>query len=107
VVYALCQRGWPAALRRLDTIVQRAAAHTFGIFLAHYALYWALDRAGVRGTVPGPAAVAVAATVTVALCLAASHIPPLPWSPRTGRRRPMSPDPRRGCPNTRPSARCA
>jgi len=85
IAYALTQLDWPALLAPLDLLLRRAAAHTLGIFLAHYALYGALEQIGVTGSVPEMAAVAIAVAVMLALCLAAPLVPPLPWSPRTGR----------------------
>jgi hypothetical protein len=84
-VYALAQMRWGAVLAGLDQVVRRAAAHTLGIFLAHYALYAVLRRAGVLGDVPGGVAVPAAVVVTVVLCLVAPRVP-LSWSLRTGRR---------------------
>jgi peptidoglycan/LPS O-acetylase OafA/YrhL len=84
-VYALAQLRWGAVLAGLDRVVRRAAAHTLGIFLAHYALYAVLRRAGVLGDVPGGVAVPAAVVVTVVLCLVAPRVP-LSWSLRTGRR---------------------
>lgn len=85
-VYALAQLPWSGLLAGLDRIVRSAAAHTLGIFLAHYALYALLRRAGVLGDVPGRLAVPAAVVVTVALCLVAPRVPQPGWSLRTGRR---------------------
>jgi peptidoglycan/LPS O-acetylase OafA/YrhL len=85
-VYALAQLRWGAVLAGLDRVVRRAAAHTLGIFLAHYALYAVLRRAGVLGDVPGGVAVPAAVVVTVVLCLVAPRVPQPSWSLRTGRR---------------------
>lgn len=94
VVYALCQRRWPRWLDRFDTVLRRAAAHTFGIFLGHYAIYLGLERTGVLRSVPDPLAVSLAAAVTVTLCLVAPRVPRAPWSLRVGwQRRPARPRP--------------
>ncbi|HKA84539.1 MAG TPA: heparan-alpha-glucosaminide N-acetyltransferase domain-containing protein, partial [Acidimicrobiales bacterium] len=54
LVYAVAQGGWPARLASVDRLVRAAAAHTLGIFLAHYAVYYVLvDRTGLAGDVPG------------------------------------------------------
>jgi hypothetical protein len=87
VVFGLGQLRWRPVLGAVDRVVRRAAAHTLGIFLAHYLLYGALRRHGLLGTFSGAAAVAAAVSVTVAMCLVAPRVPPLPWSPRTGRPR--------------------
>src|SRR5829696_6899473 len=87
LVYALCQLSWPASLSRVDRLLCQAATHTFGIFVAHYGLYWVLERTGVRGTVDDAVVVPVAIAIAVALCLVARRVPQLPWSLRTGRRR--------------------
>jgi hypothetical protein len=87
LVYVLCQLSWPASLSGVDRVLCQAATHTFGIFVAHYGLYWVLDRAGLRGTVGDAVVVPVAVAIAVALCLVAPRVPQPPWSPRTGRRR--------------------
>jgi Heparan-alpha-glucosaminide N-acetyltransferase, catalytic len=84
-VYALAQLRWGAVLAGLDCVVRAAAAHTLGIFLAHYGLYALLRRAGVLGDVPGRVAVPAAVVGTVALCLVAPRVPQPGWSLRTGR----------------------
>lgn len=93
VVYALGQLTWPPVLAPFDRQVRSAAAHTLGIFLAHYALFEVADRLGVTGPVHPPVAVAAAVALALALCLAAPRVPVLPWSPRTGPRRPSGPRP--------------
>jgi hypothetical protein len=84
ILYALGQRDWPAALAPLDAVVRDAAAHTLGIFIAHYAIFETLDRLGVIGSIDRWLALPLAVASTVALCLAAPRLPKLPWSPRTG-----------------------
>jgi Heparan-alpha-glucosaminide N-acetyltransferase, catalytic len=84
IAYALCQARWPGSLGGLDRVLRRAAAHTFGIFVSHYGIYWLLDRTGAMGTASGIVAVPVAVVVTVALCLVAPRVPQPPWTPRTG-----------------------
>jgi surface polysaccharide O-acyltransferase-like enzyme len=94
VVYALAQCGWPRWLRSVDRLVQAAAAHTLGIFLAHYVIYYVLvDRTGIAGTVPGAAALPVATLTAVALAAVAPRVPQPPWSLRTGRRWRPQPEP--------------
>src|SRR5918994_1877103 len=68
--------------------VAGAAVHTFGLFLAHYGIYWLLDLTGLLREVPDVLAVPVAASVAALLCVVAPHLPQLPWSVRTGWRRP-------------------
>jgi hypothetical protein len=86
LVYALGQLRWSAVLAGVDRVVRRAAAHTLGIFLVHYAIYALLRSAGWLGALDGAPAAAVAVVVTVAACLVAPRVPQLPWSLRTGRR---------------------
>jgi hypothetical protein len=85
IVYALAPT---AVVGSIDAVVRQAAAHTLGIFLAHYAIYGALRHLGLLGDVPGAVAVPAAVAITAALCLVAPKIPQPPWSARTGRRRP-------------------
>lgn len=85
VVYALAET---ALLGPIDAVVRRAAAHTLGIFVAHYFIYGGLRYLGVLGDVPGLVAVPAAVAVATALCLVAPRIPQPPWSARTGLRRP-------------------
>lgn len=106
VVYALGQRAWAGPLGALDQVIRRAAAHTLGIFVAHYVIYGALRRWGLLGEVAPAVAVPAALALTVALCLVAPRVPQLPWSLRTGRRR--KPDrahavESRACPTPPPS----
>ena len=93
LVYTLAQCGWPTWLGPVDRLVQAAAAHTLGIFLAHYVVYYALvDRTGVAGTVPGAVALPVALLTAVALAAVAPRVPQPAWSLRTGRRRRRPPE---------------
>ena len=87
VVYALAQLRWGAVLAGLDRVVRRAAAHTLGLFVAHYGVYAAARHVGLLGDVPGAVAVPAALVATVTLCLVAPRVPRLPWSLRTGARR--------------------
>ena len=87
LAYAAAQAPWQRWLAPLDRVVRRAAAHTLGIFVAHYVVYGVLRRAGLLGEVPGAAAVPIAVAVTVFACLIAPRVPQLPWSLRTGVRR--------------------
>jgi hypothetical protein len=88
IAFAVSQCRWPAGLGGVDTVLRRAAAHTLGIFLGHYALYGALRHWHVLGTIDGVVAVPLALAVTAGLCLVAPRVPQLPWSLRAGRRRP-------------------
>jgi hypothetical protein len=88
LVYAVGQRRWPWWLRPLDGLLRPAAAHTLGIFVAHYVLFELLRTQGVNGSLDPAVAVPAAIAITLAFCLIAPRIPPLPWSPRTGRARP-------------------
>jgi uncharacterized membrane protein len=88
IAYALAQCAWPTWLGPVDRLVQSAAAHTLGIFLAHYVVYYVLvDRTGVAGTLPGGVALPIALLTAAALAVVAPRVPQLPWSLRTGRRR--------------------
>jgi peptidoglycan/LPS O-acetylase OafA/YrhL len=90
LIYAASQRCWPALLAPLDKLLRPAAAHTLGIFLAHYALFEWLRARGINGSIDARMAVPAAFAITIVLCLIAPRIPQLPWSPRTGwRRRPQ------------------
>jgi hypothetical protein len=92
--YAFAQARWGAVLAGVDRVVREAAAHTLGIFLAHYGLYALLRRAGVLGDVSVAVAVPAALAATAALCLLAPRVPQLRWSLRTGLR-PARPEARR------------
>jgi len=85
IVYALAET---ALLGPFDVVVRRAAAHTLGIFVAHYFIYGGLRYLGVLGDVPDLVAVPAAVAVAAALCLVAPKVPQPAWSARTGRRRP-------------------
>jgi hypothetical protein len=85
IVFALAQVPWPGPAAVLDRVVRRAAAHTLGIFVAHYAIYGLLRDRGLLGDVRGAVAVPAAVAVTVTICLLAPRVPRLPWSVRTGR----------------------
>ena len=93
VVYAVAQLGWPSWLGPVDRLVQAAAAHTLGIFLAHYVLYYVVDRIGITGTVPGAVALPLAMVTAVVLAAVAPRVPRPPWSLRTGRRGRPQPEP--------------
>lgn len=86
IVYALAQT---SLLGPIDAVVRRAAAHTLGIFVAHYFIYGGLRQLGVLGDVPGSVAAPAAMAIAAALCLVAPKVPQPPWSARTGRRRPL------------------
>jgi hypothetical protein len=87
LVYAAGQRKWPALLSPIDKLLRPAAAHTLGIFLAHYALFEWLRARGINGSISTHLAVPAALAITIALCLIAPRVPQLPWSLRTGPRR--------------------
>jgi hypothetical protein len=86
LVYAVCQLRWPASLRGVDRVLRQAAVHTFGIFLAHYGIYWVLKHTDVLGAVSDLVVLPVAVATAVGLCLLAPRVPQPPWSLRTGRR---------------------
>lgn len=66
--------------------IERAGAHTLGVFVGHYVVYAVLDRADrLHFFTPWPAAALAVATTLVAVSMA-PRVPALPWSPRTGRR---------------------
>ena len=103
VVFALAQLRWGTVFAGLDRVVREAASHTLGIFVAHYALYALLRQVGVLGDVPGSVAVPAAVLVTVAVCLAAPHVPQPGWSLRTGCRVPRAVTVRTGVRTVRPA----
>ena len=75
---------------RVGGVIRRAGAHTFGIFVGHYAVYVALRETGRLHDLSDGLALAVAAVTTVAFTLLAARVPTLPWSPRTGWARPRT-----------------
>ena len=77
---------------RLGSIIRRAGAHTFGIFIGHYGVYLALRETGQLHGLGDGAALVVSAITAVGFAVAAARMPTLPWSPRTGwaRRRPAA-----------------
>jgi hypothetical protein len=84
LVYAVGQRRWSSWAAPVDRLLRPAAAHTLGIFLAHYVLFELLRNEGVNGSLDPAVAVPAAVAITLAFCLVAPRVPPLPWSPRTG-----------------------
>jgi uncharacterized membrane protein len=88
IVYFLAQFRAPAALAGIDGIVRRAGTRALGIFVTHYLLFGLLRGMGVTHALDGGAAIAVALAITATLCVVAPYVPQLPWSPRTGPRRP-------------------
>jgi uncharacterized membrane protein len=105
VVYAVGQWRWPVWARPLDGLLRPAAAHTLGIFLAHYVLFELLRSRGINGSLDPAVAVPAAIAITLAFCLVAPKVPELPWSPRTGRpHRPHRPHPPEPAPPTPPPA---
>lgn len=93
IVYFLAQFGWPAALAGVDSVVRRAGTRALGIFMAHYLLFGLLRRAGVTHALDAATAIPLALAITATLCVLAPHVPQLPWSPRTGPRRPAAAGP--------------
>ncbi|HEY8547930.1 MAG TPA: heparan-alpha-glucosaminide N-acetyltransferase domain-containing protein [Acidimicrobiales bacterium] len=92
--YAIAQRSWSKVAAPVDSMVRSAAAHTLGIFLAHYILFEVAERLGLGGPVSAPVAVTAAVVVTLVLCAVAPRVPQSPWSPRTGwRHPPAAPEP--------------
>jgi hypothetical protein len=75
---------------RVGGVIRRAGAHTFGIFIGHYAVYLALRETDRLHDLSAGVALAVAAVTTVAFTLLAARMPTLPWSPRTGWARPRT-----------------
>lgn len=73
---------------RLGSVIRRAGAHTFGIFISHYGIYLALRETGRLHQLSDVPALVVAGAVAVCLAVLAARMPVLPWSPRTGRARP-------------------
>jgi len=92
LAYVIGQIRWPRALAAVDTVLRRAAAHTLGIFVGHYLVYGVLRRYELLGEVDAAVAVPSTIVITAALCLMAPRVPQLPWSLRTGRRRPRRAD---------------
>lgn len=75
---------WQHVPRTADAVLRRAGTHSLGIFLAHYAVFWAINRYGLREELSPAFAVVVALVATIAFALVAPRVPQLPWSPRTG-----------------------
>lgn len=70
--------------------VARAGAHTLGVFVGHYAVFAGLDRAGRLHELSAAPAVFLAIVLTLFVVSVAPFVPPLPWSPRTGRHDPRT-----------------
>jgi peptidoglycan/LPS O-acetylase OafA/YrhL len=100
LVYAVGQWRWPSWAAPVDRLLRPAAAHTLGIFLAHYVLFEVLRNEGVNGSLEPAVAVPAAIAITLAFCLVAPRVPQLPWSPRTGLAR-LPDRPRQAYPDTR------
>jgi hypothetical protein len=79
LLYGIVDR-WHALPRSLGS-------HTLGIFLAHYVAFYAINRFGVRHALAPASAVLIGVLAITFFAVVAPHVPPLPWSPRTGRRR--------------------
>jgi len=79
LLYGIVDR-WRALPRSLGN-------HTLGIFLAHYVAFYAINRFGLRHTFSPASAVLTGVLAITFFAVVAPHVPPLPWSPRTGRRR--------------------
>jgi hypothetical protein len=87
LLYGIVDR-WQALPRSLGS-------HTLGIFLAHYVAFYAINRFGLRHALSPLSAVLVGVLAITFFAVVAPHVPPLPWSPRTGRRRSASQDQKR------------
>jgi hypothetical protein len=72
----------------VDSVVRRAGTRALGIFVTHYLLFGLLRRVGVTHALDAATAIPLALAITATLCVLAPHVPQLPWSPRTGPRRP-------------------
>lgn len=88
VVYGLAGLRHGGGPKALDALLRRVGAHTLGIFLAHYGVYVALLLTGTLRTLSPAVGIPAALATAGAFAVAAAHVPPLPWSPRTGRRAP-------------------
>lgn len=95
-LYALCAPARAGSIPVVGTLVQRAGAHTFGVFIGHYAIYYGLRELGWLRSLPPAAGTVAAVVVALAIIAVAPRMPTPPWSPRTGwRTRPEAvPDPR-------------
>ena len=89
LLYGLVALWSPREDSRADALLRAAGAHTLGIFLGHYAIYVALDRLGLMETFSPAFGTVAAVTIALALALVAPHVPQLPWSLRTGWRKPQ------------------
>lgn len=78
---------------RVGSVIRRAGAHTFGIFVGHYAIYLALRETGLLHERPDVVALVAAVVTAVSFTVLAARMPKLPWSPRTGWARPRSTPP--------------
>jgi hypothetical protein len=72
------------ALDRVRTMPAAFGNHTLGIFLAHYAVSFAITEYGWRRSMSPGTALVVAIVFTALFAVVAPHVPTLPWSPRTG-----------------------
>jgi hypothetical protein len=79
LLYGIVDR-WHALPRSLGS-------HTLGIFLAHYVAFYAINRFGLRHSLSPASAVLTGVLAITFFAIVAPHVPELPWSPRTGRRR--------------------
>ncbi len=70
----------------MASTVERAGAHTLGVFVGHYAVYALLDQTGTLHSLAAAPAVASALLTTAVAVSIAPLVPTLPWSPRTGAR---------------------
>lgn len=71
---------------RWQGLPQSLGVHTLGIFLAHYVAFYAINRFGLRGSFSPVSGVLLGVVATAFFAVVAPYVPPLPWSPRTGRR---------------------
>jgi hypothetical protein len=72
------------ALDRARAMPTAFGNHTLGIFLAHYAICWAITEYGWRRSMAPGTALVVALAFTALFAVVAPRVPTLPWSPRTG-----------------------
>lgn len=84
LLYVAVTGRWFDDSRRMGRLLQRAGAHTFGVFLGHYGIYVALREMRLLHDAPAPIALAAALATTASLAWVAPRVPELPWSPRTG-----------------------
>lgn len=72
---------------RWQALPRSLGNHTLGIFLAHYVAFYAINHYGLRESLSPATAVLTGVVAITFFAVVAPHVPPLPWSPRTGWRR--------------------